>query len=88
MIVNENLSNQFELPRTEFFLIQCKNIELKLIEWYKNKHYSQGDDYSVRITNKGKFEVSYSNDYPMQHGSGKRYILTENDFTEAMAFKN
>ena len=70
----------YELPRTEFLLHKVKKIEAQLIAWCKDKKYSQGDSYSVRITASGKWEVSYSNDYPMQHGNGKAYILTEEEF--------
>ena len=58
-------------------------IEKRLIEWCKKNKYSQGDSYSVRITNKGKWAVSYINDYPMQHGSGQEFILSEEDFINA-----
>jgi hypothetical protein len=71
---------ELRLPRTEFLLRHVKEIEAAIIEWYKMNHYSQGDDYSVRITSKGKWEVSYSNDYPMQHGDGKKHVLTEDEF--------
>lgn len=70
----------YELPRTEFLLHNVKKIEKSLIAWCKAVKYSQGDGYSVRITASGKWEVSYSNDYPMQHGDGKSYILTEEEF--------
>jgi hypothetical protein len=72
-----------DLPRTEFLLRRVKEIESGIIEWYKKNHYSQGDGYSVRITKKGKWAVSYSNDYLMQHGDGQEYILTEQDFLAA-----
>jgi hypothetical protein len=76
----------FVVPRTEFLIHQLKTIENKIIEWYKKTHYSQGDSYSVRITGKGKWAVRYSNDYPMQHGSGKEHILTEEDFINSQKF--
>lgn len=74
---------EYELPRTEFLLHKVKEIEKSLIEWCKKTKYSQGDGYSVRITAKGEWEVSYSNDYPMQHGNGKAYILTKEEFALA-----
>ena len=77
----------FELPDGEFYLHKALEIKGKIIAWFKKNYYSQGDGYWVRITKKGKWEVSYSNDYPMQHGSGKSYILTEKDFVEAMKYK-
>lgn len=75
---------KFTLPRMEFLLRDVKEIEVKIIRWCKTKKYSQGDSYSVRITKSGKWAVSYSNDYPMQHGAGKEFILTPEDFKEAM----
>jgi hypothetical protein len=62
---------------------QIEVIENQLIEWCKNTKYSQGDSYIVRITRKGLWAVSYSNDYPMQHGNGMEYILTQEEFVEA-----
>lgn len=58
-----------------------------IIRWYKENHYSQGDGYYVRITKKGKWEVSYTNDYPMQHGDGQSHILSEEDFVSATNIK-
>jgi hypothetical protein len=81
---NTGLSDEFQLPRTEFLLRSVKHIEESLIKWYKEHKYSQGDDYSVRVTSKGKWVVSHSNDYPMQHGSGSEYILSEIEFQEAV----
>jgi hypothetical protein len=75
--------DDYILPRCEFLLHSVKKIEENIIKWYKLNKYSQGDSYSVRITNKGKWEVRYSNDYPMQHGYGESYILTDTDFIEA-----
>ena len=83
-IYSDHACGYYKLPRCEFLLHQTKTIEDKLVEWFKENKYSQGDSYSVRITNKGKWEVSYSNDYPMQHGSGKSHILTEEEFMKAM----
>src|SRR5688500_4750837 len=53
---------QFTIPRTEFLLHKVKKIESNLIEWFKVTKYSQGDSYCVRVTNKGKWAISYSND--------------------------
>lgn len=72
------------LPRTEFLLHDVKIIEEKLIKWYKENKYSQGDSYSVSITKNGKWRVAHSNDYPMQHGSGSSYTFNEADFASAM----
>lgn len=72
-----------DLPRDEFLLRQVRKIEEQLIQWCKDNKYSQGDDYSVRVTTNGKWAVSYSNDYPLQHGSGQEFVLTEEEFKEA-----
>lgn len=74
----------YEVPRTEFLVHRVKEIEAKIIAWYKKNHYESGDSYCVTITNNGKWRISYSNDYPMQHGEGKDLILTEEDFINAM----
>lgn len=41
------------------------------------KFYSQGDDYSVSLSGKSKWHFGYSNDYPMQHGSGQTFQLPD-----------
>lgn len=83
-IFSDHAGGYYKLPRCEFLLHKVKQIESKLIEWYKQHHYSQGDSYTVSITKKGKWQVSYSNDYPMQHGRGRSHILSEEEFLEAM----
>jgi len=76
--------DDYILPRTEFLLHHVKSIEQKLIAWYEKNKYNQGDSYSVAITKKGKWMVSHSNDYPMQHGYGKSHVLSESEFQDAM----
>lgn len=75
--------NTFEIPATEHLLRQVQKIEAQIIKWYKENKFSQGDSYSVRVSNKGKWIVSYENDKPMEHGSGESYVLTEEDFISA-----
>ena len=41
------------------------------------KYYSQGDGYNAYQTKKGSWVVSYSNDYPMQHGNGERITIPD-----------
>lgn len=77
-------TDELNIPRTEFLLHDVKAIERQLLWWYQDNKYSQGDSYSVSITGKGKWMVSHSNDYPMQHGAGKSHILTEEEYQEAM----
>lgn len=59
-------------------------IKEKLISWCQIEKYNQGDDYNAYVNKKGQFVVSYSNDYPMQHGKGKSFILTDEEFEYAM----
>lgn len=73
----------FELPRTEFLLHKVKEIERNLIKWYKSYIYNQGDSYQCSLTKEGKWKVSHSNDYPMQHGKGNHHIFTDKEFLEA-----
>lgn len=79
------MSEEPLIPRTEFLLHRAKAIELALLDWYKEFHCSNGDSYSVAISNTGKWSVSHSNDYPMQHGDGGSHTLTEKEFDHAMA---
>lgn len=72
------------IPRGEWLLHQVKEIESKLLKWYKENKYDQGDSYSVLITRKGKWKVSHSNDYPMQHGDGSSHTFSDEDFASAM----
>lgn len=67
----------------EYWDLRMREIKMKLIAWCKENKYSQGDTYSAGITSKGKWAVSYSNDYPLQHGFGKVFILTEEEFKQA-----
>lgn len=49
-------------------------------EFLKNitkEYYNQGDDYYAYQTKKGDWQFGYSNDYPMQHGDGKRMQLPD-----------
>lgn len=73
----------YELPRCEFLLHRVKQIEANLIQWFKENKYSQGDDYSCWIDDHGNWVVSYSNDYPMQHGKGSKHTFTDQQFKEA-----
>lgn len=75
---------RFTIPEGQFLLHRVKLIEKKLIEWYKKNRYNQGDDYSVIINDSGQWEVSHSNDYPLQHGAGGKVVLTHEQFMEAM----
>lgn len=45
--------------------------------------YSQGNDYSCCVDSKGRWVVSYSNDYPLQHGSGNKHTFSESNFLDA-----
>lgn len=84
IVYNKGCHDSFKLPRSEFLLRKVKKIEKQLILWCKKHRYRQGDKYTVSITSKGKWEVSYSNDCPLQHGSGKSFVLSEEEFKFAM----
>ena len=73
-----------KLENSQAIISKVLSIEAKLIKWCQEKKYSQGDYYSVRITNNGKWAVRYHNDEPKKFGKGKEYILTQEEFLEAM----
>jgi len=77
-------NTDYEIPRCEFLLHQVKSIERKLIKWCIDKKYAQGDSYDVSINNNGQWVVRYSNDYELQHGAGKSFILTPEEFKYAI----
>lgn len=52
------------------------NLALKVLK----KVYSQGDDYSASET-RDKWKASFSNDYPLQHGTGWSIEIDKNNFT-------
>jgi hypothetical protein len=59
-------------------------IEERLIAWYKRTVFNQGDNYYAICDRHGDWTVSYTNDYPLQHGNGKSLKLTREQFFEAM----
>jgi hypothetical protein len=80
-------NEEWVLPRTEWLLQRAKDIEIKLLAWYKEKE-NQGDNYYVAINSQGKWVVGYTNDYPMQHGNGKEHIISESEFYSIMKKNN
>lgn len=64
------------------YWITMKELMQILVQWYKDNHYSQGDDYIVTYTSSGLWIISHSNDYPMQHGAGKSVRLTNEQVDE------
>jgi hypothetical protein len=72
------------LENSHAIISKVLSIEAKLIKWCQEKKYSQGDYYSVRITNNGKWAVRYHNDDQKKFGRGKEHILTQEEFLEAM----
>jgi hypothetical protein len=53
-----------------------KELMYKLIQWYKDNHYSQGDDYYVSYSpSTDLWSIGYLNDYPMQHGKEENIRL-------------
>lgn len=79
--------DEYILPRTEWLLHRVKEIESKLLLWYKSNIYNQGDSYSVSINRYGQWVVSHSNDYPMQHGNGGKHTLSNEEFLTAIKLK-
>jgi hypothetical protein len=59
-----------------------EEIKRKLIAWCKETKYSQGDDYYARKNPDGTWIVGYSNDYPLQHGPGEKYLMTEEELAK------
>ncbi len=56
-----------------------KTEELKKAFLYAliEEYYPQGDGYDVYRTKKGSWAISYSNDYPLQHGKGESFVLPD-----------
>lgn len=77
--------NKFDkaVGRCEWLVRHVKRIEYALIDWHKEHVYSQGDSYQAFVLDDGRWAVSYSNDYPLQHGSGQTHIFTPAEFKEA-----
>ena len=49
----------------------------KLIQWYKDNHYSQGDSYNINYSPESDiWIISHQNDYPLQHGKGGSVVLS------------
>jgi len=40
-----------------------------------SKKIFKGENAFARVTKSGNYEIGYTNDYPMQHGDGERYIV-------------
>lgn len=57
----------------------------KLIKWYKDNHYSQGDDYYVNFSpGTDLWIIGHSNDYPMQHGKGSNVRMRSDDIEKIL----
>jgi hypothetical protein len=41
------------------------------------EYYTQGDSYFAVKGKKGNWSFGYSNDYPLQHGSGSTIVLPD-----------
>ena len=60
-----------------------KELMYKLIQWYKDNHYSQGDSYDVNYSyGIDLWIIRHSNDYPMQHGGGGQVRLNSRQVDE------
>ena len=52
----------------------------KLIQWYKDNHYSQGDNYNVSYSpGCDLWIISHTNDYPMQNSKGGQIRLNSDE---------
>ena len=60
-----------------------KKLMYKLIQWYKDNYYSQGDSYDVSY-NSGidLWIIRHNNDHTMQHGSGGQVRLNSEQIDE------
>ena len=77
-----------------FIYIADKRQKEKIVYTEKEKHeflielvkklYSSGDDYYAVLTNKTNWHFGYSNDYPLQHGKGQEFKLTDKMVTVLM----
>lgn len=80
-------SGQLVIPRNNRLLLQVKDYEEKIIKWYKNNCNLTGYNCAVFVTEKGKWAVRFTVDYPMMPGVSREYILSEEDFVAAMQSK-
>jgi len=77
-IVKKRVGDFVRVPRNN-------NIARLLVEWCKANRYSQGDDYYVVISATGQWGVGYSNDYPLQHGEGRLFMLSDQEVVDVVA---
>ena len=77
-------ADKFFIPRQQFLLHHVKEIEYKLLSWYKKNICKSGDNYFVKVSKRGKWTVGFTNDSPLRHGWGHQKTLTEEEFIEAM----
>lgn len=76
-------SQRLVIPRNNGLLLQVKDFEEKIIAWYNKNCSLTGYNSYVRITERGKWAVDFTIDYPMMPGVKREYILTEEDFLQA-----
>lgn len=74
---------KFDLPTSMHLLHRVMQIEANLIAWFKANKYHCADDYSCYIDEWGRWTVSCTNDYPLQHGSGGKHHFSHSEFFEA-----
>lgn len=73
----------FEIPYSMHLLNKVMQIEVNLIEWFKQNKMDNADDYSCYIDEWGRWTVTGTNDYPMQHGNGSKHHFSHAEFKEA-----
>lgn len=77
-------SERLVIPKNNRLLLQVKDFEEKIMAWHKKNCVVNGYNCSARVTDKGRWAVSFTVDYPMMPGVSREYILTEEDFEAAM----
>lgn len=83
MKYSSRAGRSFEIPDSMHLLNKVMQIEANLIEWVKQNKYHCADDYSCGIDKYGRWYVSYTNDYPMQHGNGGVHIFDHSEYFDA-----
>jgi len=74
---------KFEIPRSMHLLNAVMQIEANCIKWFKLNKYGCADDYTCYVDEFGRWTVSASNDYPLQHGKGSTHHLSHSEFKDA-----
>jgi hypothetical protein len=60
---------------------ELTDADRKLLEKWAYEQ-AQCDDFSVRISRRGNYCIEGYNDHPLQHGNGRRWTLTPDQFNQ------